>query len=246
MLFIFKNLFYALIYIFIVIFPLPKYSYTVFNFDFDLYKTIILFSVFIGVFLHQLKRIIKIIRGFSIWLRYKDHRYYKEAKYFYFILLSIISNVLVAFFIKQSLIGIVVSLIINGIILIVMDIIDYKKEIEELGINSYLRYFFYQLIGINLLGSNTSNILFCKKSNLNNEESFNLYSYVLLSNIGMSMFYDIDIILNLNSIIIFIIGIMFSYLFTILFHYLYSINKLKIVGFISIVLSIMLGFKMIL
>lgn len=215
--------FYLLIYVFCTIFLVPV-DYI--SDSIDKYRFIVIFSIMVGVFLYQRKRIINMIKGCYRGIIFKDIEYYKNFKYLIFFFINFILFLVIEKYIKYGIFG----LCISAIFILLLEIKDGKKYISDMKIKDYIRYILYQVIGIN-----SSNILFSRRSKLNSEDSFNLHSLSIISMCLASFF-------SLNSFYFnfwfLILGIAISYLFIFLYRYLYSLNKLRWIGIVIIVVFI--------
>lgn len=250
MLFYFKVILGVIICLVSIIFPVSyKFHEILINsfLNINNIKMVVLLSAIIGIILYHIREISNILKGSFRWIVFKDRRWYKEWQY---LLMATIYSF--GYFIIKKLLSIHLSylskyicifLIVNGLLLLVFKINDGKKEIEYLSFKDKLKLLIYEIFSfIPGISNNTMNIIFFKNLGINNQESFNLYCYLILVPLIFELFSGINNFDISNNFIFYILilflGIFFTYILLFTFRYLYGLNKLKIVGVYCISISL--------
>lgn len=211
---------YLFLYVLSMVFIIP-----ISIFEYEKYKFMISMSIIIGIYIYQRKRFINIIKGYYRWLRFKDKKDYINSKYIYLFLVifvgSFISN-------KYSFIGLFISLIM----IFFMELNDGKRSVKDLSYKDYIKLGLCKVMGLN-----SSNILFSKVSNLSFEDSFIIHSICLIA-INMAMLLKVNCLYF--NVGIFAVGVCMSYICIFFYRYLYSINRLKWIGVIGLIVLLSL------
>lgn len=225
MLFNFQIFLFIMIYIFSFIFPIGICDlYTV-----DNVKSTMILALLIGIVIYNFKDLKKVFLGGYKWIVKKDNSYYKQISHLYFMVLIFLIHLL--FFLFDFL-YIKIQIFLSCLMLSILNVIDGNKDLEDLTKKEYLLFSIYLILGGILKQTSIFILLFCKLIKLNCEESYNIFIYNLVV-ILLFRFVKIPSLMNINYLLIFVIGIILSYITTFLFHYLHSLNRLKIIGVIA-------------